>query len=225
MPVPETRATIGTIYCLLAPLAYTAYNLCLRGVSDKYDSAWITCVQASVGVAVFGVYLAWRAFQGRRVLPPWKELLALLAIGLITQVGGTLAVWAMSVVGAGTTATLQMGVMLAGSALLGLVVLRERVSWQQIVAIAMIVIAVVFFSKGARFPPRSPRLNPYRTASPLRPPIPSSRHARYRLMPGPPSASRSVSLPACCPALPLPCSSSACGRRSQVRRRPKRSSS
>jgi drug/metabolite transporter (DMT)-like permease len=150
MSIPKTRSTIGTLYCLLAPLGYTAYNLCLRGVSDKYDSAWITCVQASVSVVVLGDYLAWQAFHGRRALPPWRELLALLAIGLVTQIGGALMVWAMSVLGAGTTATLQMGVMLAGTAVLGRFVLGERVSLRQLGAIAMIVVAVVCFSRGAQ---------------------------------------------------------------------------
>ena len=144
---PSTR---GTLYCLLAPLAYTAYNLCLRGVSDKHDSAWITCVQSSVGVAIFGGCLAWQAMQGRRALPPWRELISLLIIGLITQIGGVSMVWAMGVVGVGTTATLQMGVMLALSALLGLIVLGEPVSWRQAAAIGMIVVAVVFFSQGAQ---------------------------------------------------------------------------
>lgn len=143
-------AAIGTLYCLMAPLAYTSYNACLRGVSDKQDSAWITCVQASVGAAIFGAYLAWQAIHRRRALPPWKETLSLLAIGLITQLGGVAMVWAMGVVGVGTTATLQMGVMLAFTAVLGRIVLGEPVSWRQIIAIALIVVAVFSFSRGAQ---------------------------------------------------------------------------
>lgn len=140
----------GTLFCMFSAVAYTAFNICLRQVSGQYDSAWINCVQASVGTAVFGAYLAWQAAHGRRVLPPWKEVLMLLALGLITQVGGVLMIWAMAVVGVGITGTLQMGVMLSGSAILGLIVLGERISWRQVVAIAMITVAVVFFSIGAQ---------------------------------------------------------------------------
>lgn len=140
----------GTIYCVLSALGYTAFNVCLRSVSNKEDSAWINCVQASVGASVFGVYLALQAAHGRRVLPPWRQLLALLALGLVTQVGGVLTIWAMSIVGVGITGTLQMGVMLAASAILGRIVLGERVSWRQIAAIAMITISIVFFSTGAQ---------------------------------------------------------------------------
>ena len=155
------------LYCTIAPLAYTAYYLCLRGVSDKHDSAWITCVQASVGMIVFGAYLAWQASQGRRALPPWKELLTLMIIGLITQVGGALMVWAMGVVGVGATTTLQMGVMLGGSAILGLIVLGERVSWPQIAAMVLFVVAVIFFSRGAKSAP-APDLPPAQAAGAAR---------------------------------------------------------
>lgn len=140
---------LGTLYCTLSAVAYTAYNLCLRYVSEDYDPAWVNCVQASVSVVIFGAYLAWQASRGRPSLPPWGELIAMLIIGMITQVGGILLVWAMGVVGAAITVTLQTGIMLGASAILGLIVLGERVSWPQIIAIALITAAIVFFSLGA----------------------------------------------------------------------------
>lgn len=148
----DTRnsSTLGTLYCALSALGYTAFNICLRFVSDKADSTWINTVQASVGAAVFGVYLAWQASRGRRALPPLKDTLALLALGLITQAGGVLTIWSMSIVGVSITGTLQMGVMLAASAVLGLIVLGERVSWGQVAAIVMITASVIFFSTGAQ---------------------------------------------------------------------------
>ena len=150
MTVVRNSSTLGTLYCIFSAVAYTAYNICLREVSDKQDSAWINCVQASVGAAVFGAYLLWRAAGGRPALPPWKELLALIALGLVTQLGGVLLVWSMGVVGVAITGTLQMGVMLAASAVLGRIVLGERVSWRQVAAIALITVSVVFFSRGAQ---------------------------------------------------------------------------
>lgn len=150
MAAPRNSATLGTLYCLFSAVAYTAYNACLRDASDQCDPAWINCVQASVGTAVFGVYLVWLAVQGRRALPPWRELLALAVIGTITQIGGVLLVWSMAVVGVAVSATLQMGVMLAASAVLGLIVLGEAISWRQMTAIAMITVSVVLFSRGAQ---------------------------------------------------------------------------
>ena len=68
--VVRNASTLGTLYCTLSAIGYTAYNVCLREVSDKQDSAWGNCVQASVGAAVFGIYLIWQATHGRRALPP-----------------------------------------------------------------------------------------------------------------------------------------------------------
>ena len=150
MTVSPKLSTLGTLYCVLSALGYTAFNICLRFVSDKEDSAWINSVQASVGAAVFGAYLTWQAARGRPAIPPWRDVLTLLALGLVTQAGGVLTIWAMSVVGVSVTGTLQMGVMLAASAMLGLIVLGERVSWPQVAAIVMITASVVFFSTGAQ---------------------------------------------------------------------------
>jgi drug/metabolite transporter, DME family len=140
---------LGTILCTLSAVGYTAYNICLCDVSKRHDPSWINCVAASVSVVVVGAYLLWLVARGRPALPPWKELLALLGIGLITQVGGVLLVWAMSVVGVAVTVTLQTGVMLAASAILGVIILGERVSWFQIGAIALITASVALFSLGA----------------------------------------------------------------------------
>jgi drug/metabolite transporter (DMT)-like permease len=98
---------------------------------------------------VFGACLVYQAVKGQRVMPPWKELLSLVVIGLVTQVGGVLFLWAMTVVGVAVTATLQMGVMLAAAAVLGLIVLGERIFWQQVAAIVLITLSVIFFSWGA----------------------------------------------------------------------------
>ena len=150
MAAVRNSSSLGTFYCILSAVAYTAYNVCLRGVSDKQDSAWVNCVQASVGASVFGLYLVWQAAHGRRALPPWKDLLALIVLGLVTQLGGVLMVWSMAIVGVGVTGTLQMGVMLAASAVLGWIVLGERVSSPQMAAIVLITVSVVFLSAGAQ---------------------------------------------------------------------------
>jgi drug/metabolite transporter, DME family len=161
----QNASTFGMLYCVCSAVAYTAYNVCLRDVSELYDPAWINCVQASVGMTVFGLYLAWQAFQGRQALPPWKELLALLIIGVITQLGGVLLVWGMAIVGVAVASTLQMGVMLAASAVLGLIVLGERIASRQIAAIVLITISVVLFSRGSQSASETATTSPDQNAS------------------------------------------------------------
>ncbi len=150
MSNPRTTATLGTFYCVLSALGYTTYNICLRFVSDKQDATWVNCVQASVGASIVGIYLASLALRGRPALPPWRDVFAMLALGFITQLGGILTIWAMSIVGVSVTGTLQMGVMLAASAILGLIVLGEKVTYPQVAAIIMITASVVLFSIGTQ---------------------------------------------------------------------------
>jgi drug/metabolite transporter (DMT)-like permease len=147
--ISQNRSTLGTLYCILSAVAYAVYAVCLRKTSGDYDPAWINCVQASVGTAIFGANLLCQSARGRRVLPPWKEAAALSVIGLITQMGGVLWIWSMSVIGVAVSGTLQMGLLLAGSAVLGLLLLGERVSWPQAAAVSLITASVSFFSIGA----------------------------------------------------------------------------
>ena len=52
MNAVRTPSLPGTLFCILCAVAYTAYNVCLHEVSDELDSAWVNCVQASVGIAL-----------------------------------------------------------------------------------------------------------------------------------------------------------------------------
>lgn len=140
---------LGTILCVLSAVAYTGYNLCFDYVAKRCDPSWINCVQASVAVVVMGAYMLWLAAHRRPSLPAPKDLLALTIIGLITAIGGVLFVWSMSVVGAAITVTLQTGIMLSVSAGLGFVLLRERVSTLQMIAIALITVATVVIALAA----------------------------------------------------------------------------
>lgn len=144
----QKRTNLGTLLCALSAIGYTAYNLFLCDVSPRYDPSWINCVQASVSVVVIGLYLLWLACRGCRTMPGWKELVGLLGVGLITQVGGVFLIWAMSIVGAAVSITLQTGVMLGASAILGLLILGERVSWRQIIAIVLITASIGLFAAG-----------------------------------------------------------------------------
>ena len=59
-------------------------------------------------------------------------MLAIIILGIVPRLGGVLLVLSMAIVGVGITGTLQMGVMLAAIAVLGRIVLGERVTRMQI---------------------------------------------------------------------------------------------
>ena len=93
----------------------------------------IKCVQATIAALLIGLFMVWQSLDGRRVIPTWRDMLKLAALGLLGQIGGFLLVWAMSIVGAGISTVLQTAIMLAASAVLGLIMLGERVTMKTFV--------------------------------------------------------------------------------------------
>jgi drug/metabolite transporter (DMT)-like permease len=150
MTTARNTTALGTFYCTLSAVVYTAFYATFKVLSDKQDSAWITCVTGSIAAAILGVYLVIQSFRGRRVFPSWGELLGLAALGIVGQLGSVLTIWGTAIIGVGVTLVLQMGVMLAVAAILGRIVLGEAVFWKQIVAIVMVIVSVACFSMGSK---------------------------------------------------------------------------
>ena len=128
--LPLCASTLGTVYCVLSAVFYTLMGICQRELSKDCDPVWVNCVQASVSTAVFGMYLAFRSIRGRSAWPPLAVAAGLMALGVVTQLGGSSYQWSLGVIGLAIGNPLQMGVMLAAAALLGWLVLGERVSWR-----------------------------------------------------------------------------------------------
>jgi len=147
--VPLRASTLGIAYCVLSAVFYTLMGIFQRELSTTADPVWVNCVQASVSTIVFGLYLSLCSLRGRAAWPPWGVALGLMALGIITQLGGSSYQWSLGIIGLAIGNPLQMGVMLATAALLGWVVLRERVDLRAITAIALITTSVFLLSVGA----------------------------------------------------------------------------
>ena len=147
--LPVRASTLGTVFCVLSAVFYTLMGICQRELSTTADPVWVNCVQASVSTVVFGFYLSFCSLRGRSAWPTWGVALGLMALGVITQLGGSSYQWSLGVVGLAIGNPLQMGVMLAAAALLGWIVLGERVGWRTITAIAVITASVLLLSVGA----------------------------------------------------------------------------
>jgi drug/metabolite transporter (DMT)-like permease len=79
-----------------------------------------------------------------------KALVPLVLVGLATQLVANLGViWALGVVGLAVTIPAALGVSLAGSAILGRVVLGERVSPRSAMAVALLILSIVLLKLGA----------------------------------------------------------------------------
>lgn len=144
-----TPTTLGTFYCILSAVFYALMGIFQRELSENCDPVWVNCVQASVSTVVFGIYLTLRSARGRSAWPPLGVAAGLMMLGVITQLGGASYQWALGGIGLAICNPLQMGVMLAAAAIMGRIVLGERVSWRAMIAIALITISIIFLGTGA----------------------------------------------------------------------------
>jgi len=144
--IPSAR---GTIYCVFSAISYTMMGICQRELSEDCDPVWVNSVQALVSTTVFGIYLILTSVRGRSAWPPLSVAAGLMILGVITQLGGSSYQWSLGIIGLAVGNSINMGVMLAASALLGLAILGERVSRRGIAAIALITAAIFLLSRGA----------------------------------------------------------------------------
>jgi drug/metabolite transporter, DME family len=135
---------------LVSALGYTAANICLRRLAVDCDAAWVTCVKASVAVLLVGPWLLYRTMGGRTALLPLKALAFLILLGLIGQFGGNLNLqFAFATLGLTITIPTVFGFVLVASAVLGRLVLGERVSGRSAGAIGLLIAAMVLLGLGA----------------------------------------------------------------------------
>ncbi|MBN2294108.1 MAG: DMT family transporter [Pirellulales bacterium] len=140
---------LGTLYCILSAIFYTLMEICRRELSANCDPVWVNCVQASVSTVVFGIYLTLRSAHGRSAWPSLGIAVGLMTLGAITQLGATSYQWSLGIIGLSIGNPLQMGIMLASAAIMGRILLGERVSWQATAAIVLITVSIVFLGSGA----------------------------------------------------------------------------
>ncbi len=141
---------VGTAYCALAAVGYTAANICLRILAGDAPLVWITCVKELVTVVVMGPWVVSRGWRGLPSLPATRSLLILAVAGLAVQLAGNLGlIWALGTVGLSVTIPVALGVSLAGSALLGRIFLSEAVSRRSAVAIGLLIASIALLKAGA----------------------------------------------------------------------------
>ena len=141
-------STLGTIFCILSAVAYTGMGICQRAVAHC-DPVWVNCVQASVSTVVFGLYLTFTSARGRSAWPRLTIAAVLMTLGIVTQLGGSSYQWSISLLGLAVGNALQMGIQLAATALLGLLILRERITRRGVTAIVLITVSVFLLGVGA----------------------------------------------------------------------------
>jgi drug/metabolite transporter, DME family len=145
-------AALGSICCALAAVFYTGSSICMKQIASlNCDPGWAVCLKELVTVVIVGPVLIYRGLRGLPVFPPVKILLILILAGLTDQLIGNLGwQWAIGIVGLVVTVPAAFGVMIASSAIFGLILLGERVTPRSTLAIGLLLVSLIFLGMGAQ---------------------------------------------------------------------------
>ncbi len=151
LPLPRLRpAAAGVVYCVIAALGYGGVNVCLRVLTVRCDRGLILLAKEILAFTCVGLWVASRARRDGFPIPGWRTVVGLMVIGALTQLAATLPLlWSMAVVGLAIAVTASLCASLVTSAVLGRLVLGERVSLQSLMAIGLLVGAVGLLTFGA----------------------------------------------------------------------------
>jgi drug/metabolite transporter (DMT)-like permease len=165
-PLRLTPAAAGALCCAVSVLGYSAANACMNQLSRmSCVSTWAIGNKELVTVLAVGPWVLAQAWRGKSGFPRGRPLAILVAAGLATELIGNLGVqWGYQVVGMAVMVPAYTGFILVSSALLGRLLLGEKVSARNMAAIGLVILAVVLLGAGggqgvpatAAKPPASP---------------------------------------------------------------------
>lgn len=152
-PLGLDPAVAGTACCVVSALGYTGSNICMRQLAEGSDltwSMWAVFNKELITVVAVGPWLLWRALRRLPVFPSRRALIALVLVGLAVQLAANLPVqWAFGKVGLAVVVPAIFGVMLTSSAVLGLVLLGERVTRRSAAAIGLLLFSLALLGLAA----------------------------------------------------------------------------
>ncbi len=146
--LPISRELLGVCFCLLAAIFYTGSNVSLRYLAGaQVNPVAVIFVKELVAVLALGPVLIYQFLVGRKVFVSLRVVAVLVLIGLAVQLLANLGQqWALGIIGLAVTSPAIFAAMLGSSALLGFVLLGERVSWQGLLAVLLVILAIVSLS-------------------------------------------------------------------------------
>ena len=143
-------ATAGALCCAVSVLGYSSANVCMRHLAGlKCDPTWVIFNKELVSVLVVGPWLLVQAWRGVRTMPSGRPLAILIAVGLATELASAAMQWAMGVAGIAVMIPANTGFLLMAAAVLGWLLLGERVSLRSMLALALLVVAIALLAQGA----------------------------------------------------------------------------
>ncbi len=139
----------GVLFGLLSSLGYATANIFLRYVSDS-NPVWVSFIKSLPTIALTIPWLIIAARQGRVRLPGQRAFVLLIAGGFAGQIGGNFCFqWSLDIVGLALAVPLTTGSLIIAGAILARIFLGETISRRNLIANAVLIIAVCILSLGA----------------------------------------------------------------------------
>jgi len=149
----HSPAVLGTIFGLIAAIAYTAANIALReaATDNNIDWAiWISALKSVPATIVAWGLVIYRGSQGLPSLPPRQLIIPFILTGLVMQFGGNVMLqWSFSMGGLALSVPLCFATLLTTGALLGRIFLNESITYRMFVSMVVLTAAIVILSMGA----------------------------------------------------------------------------
>jgi len=142
----------GTLLAVFSSFCYTASIIALRAVTKGGAdwAAWVSCLKAIPTVAAALLVLAVKAQRGSISWPSRRMVLALLLSGTAMQLMGNVGFqWGLALGGMTLTVPLSQAALLISGAVLGVVMIGERVSRRSSLAMGVLILAICLLSLDA----------------------------------------------------------------------------
>ena len=137
----------------------------------KCVPTWAVCNKELITVLAVGPWLLWQAWRRRSGFPSGRPLAILVAAGLATELIGNIGVqWGYKIVGLAVMVPAYTGFILVSTAVLGGILLGERVSVRNLAAVGLLILALALLGFGSAQAARPTYLAP---RTPCRRPAPS----------------------------------------------------
>ena len=136
----------GAIASVLAAVLYTAANVALRE-SVGLDPFLVAAVKAVPTVVFLAPWLVWKLLRGESLGERYRMVPWFMAVALLGQfVGNAGFQIALDIIGLAPAVPLTLGMILVGGAILGWLLLRERITRAAVISIAIMLVAIVVLS-------------------------------------------------------------------------------
>jgi drug/metabolite transporter, DME family len=133
---------------IAAAVTYTVANMCLRSVS-QLDPVLVSAARGLPSIAWFLPVVLWRWWNSQPLWASRGQLLTLVVAGAAAQLLGNVTFqYSLGVVGMAVAVPQVLGMMIISGAVIGYLVLGERISWQTGFGIACLLLALGCFALG-----------------------------------------------------------------------------